>query len=50
MLVSSLLKELTEAEADVSFGDARELSLKGLSGTYTVHAVEWEGVGAGAAG
>jgi class 3 adenylate cyclase/tetratricopeptide (TPR) repeat protein len=48
VLVSSLLKELTEAEAGVSFGDARELSLKGLSGTYTVHSVEWEGVGAGA--
>jgi class 3 adenylate cyclase len=50
VLVSSLLKELTEADSDVRFGDARELSLKGLSGTYTVHAVEWEGVGAGAAG
>jgi predicted ATPase/class 3 adenylate cyclase len=49
VLVSSLLKQLTEADADVSFGDARELSLKGLTGTYTVHAVEWEGVGAGAA-
>ena len=49
VLVSSLLKELTEADADVRFGDARELSLKGLSGTYTVHAVEWEGVRAGAA-
>jgi class 3 adenylate cyclase len=49
VLVSSLLKQLTEADAGVSFGDARELSLKGLTGTYTVHAVEWEGVGAGAA-
>ena len=48
VLVSSLLKELTEGEADVRFGEPRELTLKGLSGTYQVHAVEWEGVGAGA--
>jgi class 3 adenylate cyclase len=48
VLVSSLLKELTEGEADVRFGEPRELSLKGLSGTYRVHSVEWEGVGAGA--
>ena len=50
VLVSSLLKELTEGEADVSFSEPRELSLKGLSGTYQVHAVEWEGLVAGAAG
>jgi class 3 adenylate cyclase/tetratricopeptide (TPR) repeat protein/tRNA A-37 threonylcarbamoyl transferase component Bud32 len=50
VLVSSLLKELTEAEADVRFGEPRELSLKGLSGTYQVHAVDWEGLVAGAAG
>jgi class 3 adenylate cyclase len=50
VLVSSLLKELTESAADVRFGEPRELSLKGLSGTYQVHAVEWEGLVAGAAG
>ncbi|HEX8744348.1 MAG TPA: protein kinase [Thermoleophilaceae bacterium] len=50
VLVSSLLKELTEGDADVRFGEPRELTLKGLSGTYCVHSVEWEGVGAGAAG
>jgi class 3 adenylate cyclase len=49
VLVSSLLKELTESAADVRFGEPRELSLKGLSGTYQVHAVEWEGLVAGAA-
>jgi class 3 adenylate cyclase len=48
VLVSSLLKELTEGETDVRFGEPRELTLKGLSGTYRVHSVEWEGVGAGA--
>jgi len=49
VLVSSLLKELTEAAADVRFGEPRELELKGLSGTYRVHAVEWEELVAGAA-
>jgi eukaryotic-like serine/threonine-protein kinase len=49
VLVSSLLKELTETQADVRFGEPRELSLKGLSGTYRVHAVEWEELVAGAA-
>jgi eukaryotic-like serine/threonine-protein kinase len=49
VLVSSLLKELTEAQADVRFGEPRELTLKGLSGTYRVHSVEWEELVAGAA-
>ncbi len=49
ILVSSLLKELTESSGDVRFGDAREVSLKGLSGSHLVHAVEWsEPVAAGA--
>ncbi len=42
ILVSGPLKELAEASASVSFGDPRELGLKGLSGTHTVHPVEWE--------
>jgi class 3 adenylate cyclase len=50
VLVSSLLKELTEAQADVRFGEPRELELKGLSGTYRVHSVEWEELAAGAVG
>ncbi|MDQ3934467.1 MAG: AAA family ATPase, partial [Actinomycetota bacterium] len=50
VLVSSLLKELTEMAAEVRFGEPRELTLKGLSGTYRVHAVEWEELAAGAAG
>jgi class 3 adenylate cyclase len=48
VLVSSLLKELTESSGDIAFGEAREVSLKGLSGIYRVHAVEWDSVGAGA--
>ncbi|HEX8066026.1 MAG TPA: protein kinase [Thermoleophilaceae bacterium] len=50
VLVSSLLKELTESSAEVRFGEPREVSLKGLSGTYRVHAVEWEAAAAGATG
>ena len=48
VLVSSLLKELTESSGDIAFGAAREVTLKGLSGSYRVHSVDWEGVGAGA--
>ena len=48
ILVSSLLKQLTESSGDIAFGEPREVSLKGLSGTHMLHAVEWEGVGAAA--
>ena len=50
ILVSSPLKELAGAVGDVTFGDPRELGLKGLSGTHTVHPVEWEAAAAAAAG
>ena len=41
ILVSSLLKQLTESAGDVAFGAAREVELKGLAGTYGVHEVTW---------
>jgi class 3 adenylate cyclase len=41
ILVSAPLKELAEGAANASFGDPRELGLKGLSGTHTVHPVLW---------
>jgi class 3 adenylate cyclase len=50
ILVSAPLKELAEGSGAVSFGGARELDLKGLSGTHTVHAVDWEPEPAAAAG
>jgi class 3 adenylate cyclase len=50
ILVSSLLKELTESSGDIAFGEAREVVLKGLTGTYRLHAVDWGAVAAGAAG
>jgi len=42
ILVSALVKELTHSSGDVVFHAAREMALKGLSGTYTLHTVAWE--------
>ncbi|HEY5625945.1 MAG TPA: protein kinase [Dehalococcoidia bacterium] len=41
ILVSSLLKELTEAGGDIEFGDGREVELKGLTGPHQVYGVAW---------
>ncbi len=41
ILVSSLLKELTESVGDITFGDGREVELKGLSGLHQVFEVGW---------
>ncbi len=41
ILVSSLLKELTESAGDLAFGEGREVSLKGMSGTQRVCSVAW---------
>jgi class 3 adenylate cyclase len=50
ILVSEPLKELAGPVGDVTFGEPRELGLKGLSGTHTVHPVEWEPAAAAAPG
>jgi class 3 adenylate cyclase len=42
ILVSSLLKELTESSGDIAFGEEREVELKGLAGTHEVHQIQWE--------
>ena len=42
ILVSSLLKELTESAGDIAFGDGREVELKGLAGTHQVHQIQWK--------
>ena len=42
ILVSSLLRELDESSGEFEFGEDREVSLKGLSGTHRVWAVRWE--------
>ena len=42
VLVSSLLKELTDGTGEFSFGPVREVSLKGISQPQRVFPVEWE--------
>ncbi len=41
ILVSSLLRELTESGGDITFGEGREVELKGLSGRHRVFEVVW---------
>jgi adenylate cyclase len=48
ILGSSLLKELTESAGDVHFQEPRRVELKGLTGTYAVYPVAWEGATAAA--
>jgi class 3 adenylate cyclase len=48
VLVSAPLRQLAGGAADIGFGEARALTLKGLQGTYPVHAVEWDLARAGA--
>jgi class 3 adenylate cyclase len=43
ILASALLKELTASAGDIHFGPEREVELKGLSGTYRIHEVFWNG-------
>ena len=42
ILVSSLLKELTESAGDLTFGEEREVELKGLPGRHRVYLVDWQ--------
>ena len=42
VLVSSLLKQLTESVGDVRFGTEREVDLKGISEPQRVSTVDWE--------
>jgi class 3 adenylate cyclase len=42
VLVSSLLKELTDGRGEFSFGEPREVTLKGLSSTYRLYPVVWQ--------
>ncbi len=41
ILVSSVLKELTESASDIEFGEGREVELKGLAGRHRVFQVAW---------
>jgi class 3 adenylate cyclase len=42
VLVSALLKELTDGTGEFEFGDLREVKLKGLTQTYRLYPVEWD--------
>ena len=41
VLVSSVLKELTEGRRGFVFSEPRELELKGLRGTHLAYPVDW---------
>ncbi len=41
ILVSALLRELTESAGDINFSDACEVELKGFSEKQRVFAVNW---------
>ncbi len=43
ILVSSVLKELTESAGDIPFGDGRAVELKGISGVRHAYEVRWGG-------
>jgi len=47
ILASSLVKELTHSAGDIRFSDEREVPLKGLSGIYSLHVVDWSSETAG---
>lgn len=42
ILVSSLLKELTDGRGEFAFGECQEVTLKGLSSTYRLYPVVWQ--------
>ena len=42
ILVSSLLRELTESAGDIAFGEGRVVELKGLTGSQRVFSVGWK--------
>jgi len=42
ILVSSLLKELTDSAGDIRFGEGQDVELKGLAGLNRVYVVDWE--------
>ena len=45
ILVSSLLKELTDSAGDLEFGTGQDVKLKGLSGTTRIFPVIWDQTG-----
>jgi serine/threonine protein kinase len=50
ILVSALLKELTESAGDLRFGDGHDVKLKGLTGTTRIFPVIWDQTGSSGGG
>jgi eukaryotic-like serine/threonine-protein kinase len=48
ILVSEAMREQAEGEDGLAFDEGRELELKGMAGTHTVHRAEWEAEAAAA--
>jgi class 3 adenylate cyclase len=42
ILISSLLKALTESAGDIRFGEAHTVQLKGLTGRQRLYEVLWQ--------
>jgi class 3 adenylate cyclase len=42
IVVSSLVRQIIEAHGDIEFGEARDVQLKGLSGTHTIFPIIWD--------
>ena len=42
ILVSSLVKQLTESRGDIRFDEGREVELKGLDGKALIYSVQWQ--------
>jgi class 3 adenylate cyclase len=49
ILVSEALREQAEGEDGLAFDEGREVELKGMAGTHTVHRAEWEAEARGGA-
>jgi adenylate cyclase len=47
ILVSSLVREITEPRGDLRFGEPRPTELKGLAGTFVLHPLLWRDPGGG---
>jgi class 3 adenylate cyclase len=42
ILVSALVREIASARGDLTFGEARQVTLKGIEGEHLVFPVEWQ--------
>jgi class 3 adenylate cyclase len=42
ILTSSITKEIASSRGDIHFGEAQEVSLKGIEGSHQVYEVDWE--------